>query len=85
MSIKSNAEQIRDETATGANTAARVGGNLVEVADDLITKSAAITLNTAKVTYDAATAVAANTAKITFDSTSSTKCNKWSKSSFCYN
>jgi hypothetical protein len=73
MSIKTNAEQIRDETVTGANTAARVGGNLVEVADDLITKAAAITLNTAKVTYDAAAAVAANTAKITFDSASSTK------------
>tara|TARA_R110000782_G_scaffold212739_1_gene300765 strand:+ start:213 stop:1139 length:927 start_codon:yes stop_codon:yes gene_type:complete len=36
MSIKSNAEVIRDETAAGANTATRVGSNLVEIAEDLI-------------------------------------------------
>ena len=38
MSIKSNAIIIRDETAAGANTANRVGTNLVEIADDLISK-----------------------------------------------
>ena len=63
MSIKSDAELIRDETAARANTALRVGGNLVDIANDLITKADAITLNTAKVTYDASAAVAANTAK----------------------
>jgi hypothetical protein len=36
MSIKSNAEVIRDETVKRANTAVRVGGNLVEIANDLI-------------------------------------------------
>ena len=63
MSIKSDAELIRDETAARANTALRVGGNLVDIANDLITKADSITLNTAKVTYDASAAVAANTAK----------------------
>ena len=69
MSIKSNAEVIRDETTAGANTAPRVGGNLVEVADDLITKQTAINLNTAKETYTEAkvsanVSVVANTAKV---------------------
>ena len=36
MSIKSDAIVIRDETVTGANTAARVGGNLVAIADELV-------------------------------------------------
>mgnify|MGYP003625031660 FL=1 len=36
MSIKSNAIVIRDETTTNANTAVRVGGNLVEIADQLV-------------------------------------------------
>jgi hypothetical protein len=49
MSIKSNAIIIRDETTTGANTAARVGTNLVSMADDLIAKQSEIDLNTAKV------------------------------------
>ena len=52
MSIKSNAEIIRDETATNANTAARVGGNLVEIANDLIAKQTEIDLNTAKISFD---------------------------------
>jgi hypothetical protein len=65
MSIKTNAEIIRDETATGANTAARVGGNLVEIAEDLILKQTEIDLNTAKVGISTAqaSAIAANTAK----------------------
>jgi len=54
MSIKTDAEQIRDETLAGANTATRFGGNLVEISDDLITKQSAINLNTAKVTYPSA-------------------------------
>ena len=58
MSIKTNAEEIRDETALGANTATRVGGNLVAIADDLIAKQ---------------TLIDANTDKISFDSTSSTR------------
>ena len=49
MSIKTDAVIIRDETTTGANTAARVGTNLVDIADDLIAKQAAIDLNNAKV------------------------------------
>jgi len=69
MSIKSNAEIIRDETAANANTATRVGGNLVEIANDLIAKQSAIDLNSAKVGYteDAVssnTTVTANAAAI---------------------
>ncbi len=59
MSIKGNAEIIRDETATGANTAARVGGNLVEIANDLIDKDAEISANTLKVGYTDALVAAA--------------------------
>lgn len=75
MSIKTNAEQIRDETASAANTATRVGGNLVEIADDLVAKQTLIDANTAKdgITTAQANEITANTAKITFDSTSSTK------------
>ena len=78
MSIKSEAIIIRDETTIGANTAARVGTNLVSIADDLIAKQSEIDLNTAKVGYteslvSANTSVVANTAKISFDSASSTK------------
>ena len=50
MSIKTDAVVIRDETTTGANTATRVGTNLVDIADDLVAKQAAIDLNTAKET-----------------------------------
>jgi hypothetical protein len=65
MSILTNAEQIRDEVSAGANTAARVGGNLVEVANDLVTKQTAITINSAKVGISTtqASAITANTAK----------------------
>ena len=49
MSIKTDAVVIRDETTTGANTATRVGTNLVDIADDLVAKQAAIDLNNAKV------------------------------------
>ena len=66
MSIKTNAEQIRDETLTGANTAARVGGNLVEIADDLIAKQIDIDSNTAKtgITISQSDAIVANTTKV---------------------
>lgn len=50
MSIKTDAVVIRDETTTGANTATRVGTNLVNIADDLVAKQAAIDLNSAKET-----------------------------------
>ena len=50
MSIKTDAVVIRDETTTGANTATRVGTNLVDIADDLVAKQAAIDLNSAKET-----------------------------------
>jgi len=59
MSIKGNAEVIRDETATGANTAARVGSNLVEIANDLIDKNALISANSSKVGYTDALVAAA--------------------------
>ena len=46
MSILTNAEIIRDEQVVKANTAARVGGNLVEIANDLIAKQTAIDAKT---------------------------------------
>ena len=66
MSIKSNAIVIRDETASGANTATRVGTNLVEIADDLISKQSQIDLNTAKVsiTTQQSTDITTNNAKV---------------------
>ena len=66
MSIKSEAIIIRDETTTGANTAARVGTNLVRIADDLIAKQSEIDLNTAKVgiTTQQSTDITTNNAKV---------------------
>ena len=73
MSIRSEAIIIRDETTTGANTAARVGGNLVSIADDLIVKQSEIDLNTAKVgiTTQQATDITTNNAKVGITSTQS--------------
>ena len=73
MSIKSEAIIIRDETTTGANTAARVGANLVSIADDLIAKQSEIDLNTAKVgiTTAQASEITANNAKVGITSTQS--------------
>ena len=45
MSIKTDAQVIRDETITGANTATRVGSNLVAIADDLLSKATSISTN----------------------------------------
>ena len=64
MSIKSDAIIIKDETVANANTAARVGTNLVAIADDLISKQVSIDSNNAKVSYTDALAVSANTSKI---------------------
>ena len=66
MSIKSDAIIIRDETTNGANTAARVGTNLVSIADDLIAKQSEIDLNTAKVsiTTQQSTDITTNNAKV---------------------
>lgn len=66
MSIKSDAIIIRDETTTNANTALRVGTNLVSIADDLIAKQSEIDLNTAKVgiTTAQASEITANNAKV---------------------
>ena len=66
MSIKSEAIIIRDETTAGANTATRVGSNLVDIADDLIAKQIEIDLNTAKVgiTTQQASEITANNAKV---------------------
>ena len=74
MSIKSEAIIIRDETTTGANTAARVGTNLVSIADDLIAKQSEIDLNTAKVviTTQQATDITTNNAKVSITSNQST-------------
>lgn len=52
MSIKTDAQVIRDETVAGANTATRVGSNLVAIADDLIAKQIEIDANTAKISFD---------------------------------
>lgn len=73
MSIRSEAIIIRDETTTGANTAARVGGNLVSIADDLIAKQSEIDLNTAKVgiTTQQSTDITTNNAKVGITSTQS--------------
>ena len=49
MSIKTDAIVIRDETVNGANTALRVGTNLVAISDDLLDKQIEIDANTAKV------------------------------------
>ena len=66
MSIKTDAVVIRDETTTGANTAVRVGTNLVAIADDLVAKQAAIDLNTAKtgITTQQASDITTNNAKV---------------------
>ena len=66
MSIKSDAIVIRDETTTNANTALRVGTNLVSIADDLISKQSEIDLNTAKVgiTTQQATDITTNNSKV---------------------
>ncbi len=76
MSILSNAEQIRVETITGANTALRVGGNLVEIANDLVIKASAITANASSAatanstaTTAASSAATANTAATAAGST----------------
>ena len=64
MSIKSDAIIIKDETVANANTAARVGTNLVAIADDLISKQVSIDSNNAKVSYTDASSVSANTSKV---------------------
>tara|TARA_R110002096_G_scaffold300570_2_gene495278 strand:- start:506 stop:943 length:438 start_codon:yes stop_codon:yes gene_type:complete len=66
MSIKSEAIIIRDETTQGANTASRVGGNLVDIADDLIAKQNDIIANTSKVgiTVDQANDITTNNSKV---------------------
>ena len=66
MSIKSDAIVIRDETTTNANTALRVGTNLVSIADDLIAKQSEIDLNTAKVgiTSTQSSDITTNNAKV---------------------
>ncbi len=66
MSIKSEAESIRDQTTIGANTANVVGTNLVNIADDLIAKQSEIDLNTAKVgiTTQQSTDITTNNAKV---------------------
>ena len=78
MSIKSDAIIIKDETVANANTAARVGTNLVAIADDLISKQVSIDSNNGKVSYTEAlvsanASVYANTIKNTYPSADATK------------
>ena len=77
MSIKSNAIVIRDETSTGANTSARVGGNLVQIADDLIAKQSAIDLNSAKtgITSGQSNNINSNNSKISYTDASAVSAN----------
>lgn len=49
MTIITDAETIRDETATGANTAARVGGNLVDIATQVTANQAGVAANAASI------------------------------------
>lgn len=49
MTIITDAQTIRDETATGANTAARVGGNLVDIATQVTQNQQDIAANTASI------------------------------------
>jgi hypothetical protein len=75
MSILSEAQEIRDETVLGANTATRVGGNLVNIAGDLTTKQTAIEANAAAAATNAtaiginATAAATNATAIGINAT----------------
>ncbi len=67
--IITNANIIKNETVARANTADRVGGNLVDIAEYLDDKQSEIDLNTAKVSYSdslvsANTDVVLNTAKV---------------------
>jgi hypothetical protein len=64
MSIKTDALVIKNETIANANTATRVGTNLVAIADDLVDKQSLIDANTAKTSYTDSAAVALNTAKV---------------------
>ena len=75
MSIKSEAIIIRDETTQGANTASRVGGNLVAIADDLIAKQNEINANTSKVgiTTQQASDINTNTLKYSYPTADASK------------
>ena len=77
MSIKSNAIIIRDETSAGANTANRIGGNLVEIADDLISKQSAIDTNSAKVgiTPTQSNNINSNNTKVSYTDASAVSAN----------
>jgi len=77
MSIKSNAIIIRDETAAGANTSARVGSNLVQIADDLIAKQSVIDLNSAKtgITSGQSNNINSNNSKISYTDASAVSAN----------
>jgi len=77
MSIKSNAIIIRDETVTGANTSIRVGGNLVQIADELIAKQSVIDLNSAKtgITLGQSNNINSNNSKISYTDASAVSAN----------
>lgn len=77
MSIKSNAIIIRDETAAGANTSARVGSNLVQIADDLIAKQSVIDLNSAKtgITSEQSNNINSNNSKVSYTDASAVSAN----------
>jgi hypothetical protein len=75
MSIKSNSIIIRDENTTGANTASRVGGVLVEIADTLTSYKSLIDSNTDKtgISTQQANEIASNSLKNSYPSSDASK------------
>jgi|11BtaG_2_1085332.scaffolds.fasta_scaffold56410_2 hypothetical protein len=75
MSIKSNSITIRDENAIGANTASRVGGVLVEVADTLTYYKSLIDSNTDKtgISTEQANEIVINSLKNSYPSSDASK------------
>lgn len=75
MSIKNNAIIIRDENTTGANTASRVGGVLVEIADTLTSYKSLIDSNTDKtgISTQQANEISSNSLKNSYPSSDASK------------
>ena len=75
MSIKSNSIIIRDENTTGANTASRVGGVLVEIADTLTSYKSLIDSNTDKtgISTQQANEISSNSLKNSYPSSDASK------------
>jgi hypothetical protein len=75
MSIKSNSITIRDENTTGANTASRVGGVLVDIADTLTSYKSLIDANTDKtgISIQQTNDIASNSLKNSYPSSDASK------------